>query len=180
MGRYGRIQMRQSRWGEAVVPGVIVLYVITYLVQTYDLPFRTILFPYMVMGLLVSFLLVFAVQQAIRNSKSAREEKAEARAPGVQLSLPSWAHAVSFCRTNYKALTVIILTFLFPHVIKSLGFFITATLYLAALFWVFDTMRRAYMLPATVVIVAFLTWLLLEVLSLALPRFAFVELPFNL
>ena len=185
--------MKQERWGEAVLPGLIVVYIIAYLSQTYDLPFQTVFYPFMVIGLLVMLLLLFGVQQwlqartVVPQSREVAPEVApevasevvgeatneSSLAPHTDLA----ARALAVLSANRRAVGVVVFTFSFPHVVAHLGFFFTATIYLSLLFWLFKTLRPAFVVPLAMVLSGGLAWVLLGVVQLNFPRFEYAELP---
>jgi hypothetical protein len=173
--------MKQSTWGEAAVPGLIVLYIIAYVVQTYELPYRTILYPYLLLGLLLVLLLIFGVKHFLIGAPMLDPEQPGERASiaGIEAGSPS-QKILLFCKANSKPLSLIILTLLYPQVIKVLGVFFTTALFLSVLFRVFRTMRGALIVPAAVAVSLPLTYFLMNVLEFALPSFPFANLPFNL
>ncbi len=169
--------MKEEKWGEAVIPGLIVVYMIAYLVQTYDLPYDAILYPFLLLGLLTVLLGVFAVQQWMLRRDAPPDAAAADDATPAQ---PVGAILSGFLRNNSKAIGVVVFTFLFPQVVAHLGFFFTAALYLSALFWLFGTLRGVLIVPVALALSLFLTWLLLEVVVLNFPRFHYAELPWYL
>ena len=167
--------MKSESWGEAVLPVIIVVYLISYLVQTYDLPFQTILYPFLLVGLLVALLLIFALQQMLAARKSVSPEVIKpslGKTPSDHVS-----RGLKIIYNQRRAFGVVILTFLFPHVVAHLGFFFTASLYLSLLFTLFRTVRPILIIFLAPSISAVLTWVLLGVVQLNFPRFEYVELP---
>ena len=149
---------------------------IMYLVQTYDLPYDAILYPFLLLGLLAVLLCVFGAQHWIAR-RAAPPSDAPSELPPAR---PLGEVFSSFMRNNSKALGVVALTFLFPQVVAQVGFFFTAALYLSALFWLFGTLRGALIVPAALSLSLVLTWLLLGVVVLNFPRFRYAELPWYL
>ena len=167
--------MKSESWGEAVLPVIIVVYLISYLVQTYDLPFQTILYPFLLVGLLVALLVIFSLQQMLAARKSVSPEVIQpslGKTPSDYVS-----QGLKIIYNQRRAFGVVILTFLFPHVVAHLGFFFTASLYLSLLFTLFRTVRPILIIILAPSISAVLTWVLLGVVQLNFPRFEYVELP---
>ena len=163
--------MKEVKWGEAVVPGVIVAYLIAYVAQTYHMPFRSILYPFILIGLMVVLLVVFAMQQLRASTPSSVEGAVSPAATDAAVGV------AGFLRGQGKAIGVIVLTFLFPLVVVHLGLFATVAIYLAFLFWIFGTMKPVFIVPTALVLAFALTWLLLDIVVLNFPRFPYAELP---
>ncbi|MBI4184568.1 MAG: hypothetical protein HY521_11275 [Proteobacteria bacterium] len=169
--------MRHTKRAELVVPVLIVLYLIAYIAQTFDLPYDAVLYPYLVIGLLLALLGVFLFREFVSNPPG-EGPAAEAAARRPEGGLVE--RGVAFCRTHHKSLGIIVCIALYPQIIKLFGFIVTTTLFLAALFWIFQTMRRLHAVPVALAISFVLKWLLIDLASLTLPTFSLARLPFNI
>ena len=167
--------MNRKNWEEAILPGIVVVYLILYLAQTYDLPFQTILYPFLLITLLVVLLIIFGVQQLVLQRKGDSSESVQPPTDGEGTAFMSQVLKIIYIQR--RAFGVVLLTFLFPHVVAHLGFFFTASLYLSALFMVFRTVQPIFILILAPLISGMLTWVLLGVVQLNFPRFDYAELP---
>ena len=167
--------MNRKNWEEAILPGIVVLYLILYLAQTYDLPFQTILYPFLLITLLVVLLIIFGVQQLVLKREGDPSNSVETPTDKERTAFMSRVLKIIYIQR--RAFGVVLLTFLFPLVVAHLGFFFTASLYLSALFMVFRTVQPIFIPILAPLISGMLTWVLLGVVQLNFPRFDYAELP---
>jgi hypothetical protein len=163
--------MRLTTLGELLVPGIIVVYVVLYVAQTYHLPADTIIFPYAVIGFSFILLSLF-VLRIVRESRLRfyEEEKERLTIKGV----------LHFCNENRRAIAVTLLAALYVYALSWLGFFFTTVLFLCALFHLFRTLPAAVFLPGIIILTGALHYLTYYVLRLAFPSFAFADLPYGI
>jgi hypothetical protein len=173
--------MKRLNWNKAAVPVIMLSYCISYMVQTYQLPFRSTLFPYLLICLVVVLFGVLGLQQVFaRRLTDAPDPSRIVSNQGTAVLAQLGPKVLAFCKENYRPLTLIVGTFLFTVIVEYLGFFLTLACLFSVFFWTFRVGRRALILPMSITISAVLTYILLIGLRFALPPFAFSELPFGL
>lgn len=163
---------RSERWGrrrsgELVVPLLVTGYCLSYVWQTRDLPESAVIWPYALIGILAVLMLALAVQSRL----SGRPGRADAAsATPEEIVAAAGAEEEDTSRTTLaRQIGLCIATLLFVPVVSAAGFLLTATLYLAALSFLFATARWYVALPGAFAISLGLAYLMVRALQIMFP-----------
>ena len=159
-----------QRW--ALVPIVIAAYVALYIGQTYDLPMRSVLYPY----LLIAALMVLVGIEVSVNSRN-RDPGLKRDPYGAQTtSLPISFETIRTA-VGSAPMLIVLSTLLFAAIIGFTGFILTTFLYLSTIMFSLKSAKLLSTLMTSGIFSILIGWLVLDVMQLRFPRFAFIELP---
>jgi hypothetical protein len=163
---------------ETIVPILFGSYCFAYLIQVYSLPSRSTRYPYLLMlGILILFVFIVFQHVFARATKESLEQFGTTTGENIRQHISYKQKGAAAWKLVYKPTSVMIATFVYPHIMTLLGFTFTTFFFLFILLWIFGTRRILTILAISIGFPLGLFLIMTFYLKINLPAFGLIDLP---